>query len=97
MAQLLDHSALPAKLIESGAGCGRIGDLVVDVEDILPGLALYRTGFYLAQVGIVFGEHLERGDQGSGAVLDRKGNADFVGDRVPAVTWARLRIKKKRV
>ena len=43
MAQLLNQQALPAKLIESGTGRGRVGDLVVEVENILPGLAVYRA------------------------------------------------------
>ncbi len=80
MAQLLEQQTLPAKLIESGTGGCAAGDLVieVDVEDVLPRLAVYRPGLYLAQVGVVFGKYLEGRDQGSRAVSDRKGDADFI-------------------
>src|ERR1700677_371870 len=80
MAQLLHQQALPAKLIESGAGGCRAGNLIVeiDVEDVLPGLPVDRAGFYLAQIGVVLGKYLERRDQGSRAVSDREGDAGFV-------------------
>jgi len=66
------------KLVESGTGRGGVGDLVIDVEDVLPGLAMHRPGLHLAKVGVVIGKYLERRDQGSGAVFDRKSNADLV-------------------
>jgi hypothetical protein len=76
--QFFHHHALAAKLIQGGIGCGWVGHLVVQVEDILPGLTLYRTGFYLAKVGIVFRKHLKRRNQGSGPVFDRERDADLV-------------------
>ena len=78
MPQILHPEALPSKLLQSCTSCLLIGGLVIEVKDVLPGLALYRAGLHLAQIRVVVGEYLERRNQGSGPVFYRKGNTHFV-------------------
>lgn len=78
MSQLLHPQALPSKLLQGCTSRRLVGRLVIEVKDILPGLALYRARLHLAQIRVVVGEYLEGRNQGSGPVFDRKGNTHFV-------------------
>ena len=76
--QLLDHGAVVGECFQGAGTLGGRVELAIDVEDVLPGLAVDGAGLDFGEVGAQRRELGERRDQGAGAVFDRKRDADLI-------------------
>ena len=74
--------------------CGGVG-FEVEKELVFPGAAVNGTAFDFLEVDAVFGEGLERGEQGAGTVGEAHGDGHFVGVRQRRLRFARGSQKKK--
>ncbi len=81
-AELLDHGAMRLERLDRAAPLFGGENLAIHVKDVFPGLAVDRARFELGQVGADCGKLREGGNQRAGPILDRKGEADLVGERI---------------
>src|SRR5277367_3776892 len=76
--QFLDHGAMLSQQIQGNIRPCLRRKLVVNIEDILPGLSLHRARLYLSQIRSLASKHFQSRDQCSGPVLYGERQAHFI-------------------